>query len=349
MGWRVACCWRWRSLALGPVAAQTSKEAERKLQKLRTRAEGRGAGTPRAGGRSAARHRASCASADEKVARTGRVLAQTETALQRETRAMEELQRKRSDLQAGMQKQREELASLLRSAYRIGNNAPLKLLLSQDRVADANRSAGLPPLPAARARAPHPALTHDLAELQAVEAQIVERRQALEGTRQQQKQQVRPWPTTARTRAATVASLDERYKDRSAREQALGQDAKALESLLANLRAAAARAEAERRAAAAARPRRRPPPRKPRKPRPPTAPPPPRPGKTPPAVASAPPPKVGGLGWPLSGNLLARYGGTLPDGRTSSGVLIGARGRQHGHRGGRRHRGVLRMDDRLRP
>ncbi|MCW0462845.1 Murein hydrolase activator EnvC [Xanthomonas sacchari] len=41
-------------------------------------------------------------------------------------------------------------------------------------------------------------------------------------------------------------------------------------------------------------------------------------------VASAPPLKVGGLGWPLSGDLIARYGGRLPDGRTSSGVLIAA-------------------------
>ncbi|MGB3393535.1 MAG: peptidoglycan DD-metalloendopeptidase family protein, partial [Stenotrophomonas sp.] len=49
------------------------------------------------------------------------------------------------------------------------------------------------------------------------------------------------------------------------------------------------------------------------------------PGKVPPRVtANAPVPKVGGLGWPLSGNLLARYGGRLPDGRTSNGVLIGA-------------------------
>ncbi|MCY7313432.1 MAG: peptidoglycan DD-metalloendopeptidase family protein, partial [Pseudoxanthomonas sp.] len=43
-----------------------------------------------------------------------------------------------------------------------------------------------------------------------------------------------------------------------------------------------------------------------------------------PPVASAPALKVGGLGWPLSGNLLARYGGRMPDGRTSAGVLIGA-------------------------
>ena len=300
-------------LAMGPVAAQSPKEAERKLQKLRSELKGVAQERRTLEGQRGQASR-QLRDADEKVARTGRVLAQTETALQRETRAMEELQRKRSDLQAGMTKQREELASLLRSAYRIGNNAPLKLLLSQDRVADANRSLAYHRyLQRERARRIQ-LLTRDLAELQAVEAQIVERRQALEGTRQQQKQQVATLADDRRTRAATVASLDERYKDRSEREKALGQDAKALETLLANLRAAAARAEAERRAAArraaaekaaaakaekaAAANGTRPPP---------------RPGKT-----------FGGLGWPLSGNLLARYGGKLPDGRTSSGVLIGA-------------------------
>ncbi|MFT4198222.1 MAG: peptidoglycan DD-metalloendopeptidase family protein, partial [Pseudoxanthomonas sp.] len=44
----------------------------------------------------------------------------------------------------------------------------------------------------------------------------------------------------------------------------------------------------------------------------------------PPQVASAPAPKVGGLGWPAAGSLLARFGGTMPDGRSSQGVLIGA-------------------------
>jgi septal ring factor EnvC (AmiA/AmiB activator) len=41
-------------------------------------------------------------------------------------------------------------------------------------------------------------------------------------------------------------------------------------------------------------------------------------------VARAAPVQVGGLGWPLSGALLAGYGGRMPDGRSSSGVLIGA-------------------------
>ncbi len=311
-------------LGASPLAAQSSKEAERKLQKLRSELKGVAQERRTLEGQRGQASR-QLREADEKVARTGRVLAQTETALQRETRAMNELQAKRDALQAGLEQQRTELASLLRAAYRIGNNAPLKLLLSQDRVADANRSLAYHRY-LQRERAQRiQSLTADLTELQRVEAEIVERRKALEGTRQQQKQQVATLADDRRERAATVATLDERYKDRSEREKALGQDAKALETLLANLRATAARAEAERRAAArraaaekaaaekadraAAASGTRPPPRA---------------TKTPPAVASAPAPKVGGLGWPLSGNLLARYGGKLPDGRTSSGVLIGA-------------------------
>ena len=311
-------------LTVGPAPAQSSREAERKLQKLRSELKGVAQERRHLEGQRGQASR-QLRDADEKVARTGRVLAQTETALQRETRAMAELQAKRDALSAGLQAQRRELASLLRAAYRIGNNAPLKLLLSQDRVADANRSLAYHRY-LQRERAQRiQALTTDLNDLHSVEAQIIERRKALEGSRQQQKQQVAALADDRRERAATVASLDERYKDRSEREKALGQDAKALETLLANLRAAAARAEAERRAAArraaaekaaaekaekaAAASGTRPPPRATR---------------TPPLVASAPAPKVGGLGWPLSGNLLARYGGKLPDGRNSSGVLIGA-------------------------
>ena len=307
-----------------PLPAQTSKETERKLQKLRTELKGVAQERRSLEGQRGQASR-QLREADEKVARTGRVLAQTETALQAETRALQEAQQRRAELEKGLEQQRKELASLLQAAYRIGNHAPLKLLLSQDRVADANRSLAYHRyLQRERARRIG-MLTADLTELQALEAQITERRQALEGTRQQQKQQAAELAKDRRDRAATVANLDERFKDRSEREKALGQDAKALETLLANLRAAAARAEAERRAAArkaaaekaAAEKAEREAAASGTKP-------PPRATKVPPQVASAPAPKVGGLGWPLSGNLLARYGGKLPDGRTSSGVLIGA-------------------------
>ncbi len=320
---------RWLLLGLAlalalplPGAAQTTRETERKLQKLRSELKGVAQERRQIEGQ---RGQASqqLREADEKVARTGRALAQTETALREQGRALAEAEQRRSTLQANLAQQHRELAGLLRAAYQLGNHAPLKLLLSQDTVADANRALAYHRY-LQRERAQRiTTLTADLKELEALQAQIAERKQKLQGAQQDQKQQAAALEADRRDRAKTVASLDERFKDQREKEQALGQDAKALETLLANLRAAAARAEAERRAAArraaaekaaAERAARqaaaqgRPPP----------------PTKVPPAVASAPAPKVGGLGWPLSGNLLARYGGKLPDGRTSSGVLIGA-------------------------
>lgn len=305
-----------------PSGAQTTRETERKLQKLRTELKGVAQERRQIEGQ---RGQASqqLREADEKVARTGRALAQTEAALREQGRALAEAEQRRSTLQGNLAQQHRELAGLLRAAYQLGNHAPLKLLLSQDTVADANRALAYHRY-LQRERAQRiTTLTADLKELEALQAQIAERKQKLQGTQQDQKQQAAALEADRRDRAKTVASLEERFKDQREKEQALGQDAKALETLLANLRAAAARAEAERRAAArraaaekaaAERAARqaaaqgRPPP----------------PTKVPPAVASAPAPKVGGLGWPLSGSLLARYGGKLPDGRTSSGVLIGA-------------------------
>ena len=120
----------------------------------------------------------------------------------------------------------------------------------------------------------------------------------------QQRAQLAALAKDRRPARALIAELDQRYQDRSgAREGAGPRCAVAASACWRNLRAAAARAEAERRAEPrAARSRQRteaPPPRvrgdKPR-----------APARAPrPAVASAPALQVGGLGWPLSGSLLA--------------------------------------------
>ncbi|KAF1014283.1 MAG: Murein hydrolase activator EnvC [Stenotrophomonas maltophilia] len=304
-------------------AQQNQRDTERKLQKLRNELKGVAQERREIEGQRGQASR-QLREADEKVARTGRVLAQTEAALREQSQALANAQRRRDELQGTLAQQRRDLAGLLRASYQLGNHAPLKLLLSQDTVADANRALAYHRY-LQRERAERiSALTADLKELDALQVQINDREQQLQSTHQQQKQQAATLADDRSARAKTVASLDERFKDKADREKALGQDARALETLLANLRAAAARAEAERRAAAkraaaekaaeekaaaraAAQGRA-----------------PPRAAKVPPQVAPAPAPKVGGLGWPLSGNLLARYGGKLPDGRTSSGVLIGA-------------------------
>lgn len=306
-------------LAGTSAGAQSQREAERKLQQLRDELK-----TISADRRDLEGKRGTAAQqlrqADEKVAKTARALSETETALRTHEQKLSELQQQRAQLQRGLREQRVQLAALLRAADHVGRNAPLKVLLSQDTVGNATRMlADHRYVQSARAQRIQ-GLTTQLEALTQVEQQITERRQALDAARAQQKAQASSLLKDRSQQAATVAQLDTRYQQRAEREKALGQDAKALEQLLANLRAAAAKAEAERRAAAkraaaeaAAQAKRGKTDR------------PERPGKTPPkVVANAPAPKVGGLSWPVSGNLLARFNATLPDGHTSKGVLIGA-------------------------
>ncbi|NIK40869.1 septal ring factor EnvC (AmiA/AmiB activator) [Xanthomonas arboricola] len=301
------------------AGAQSQREAERKLQQLREELK-----TISADRRALEGKRGNAAQqlrqADEKVARTSRALSETESAMREQEQHLGKLQQGRAQLQRGLQNQRVQLAALLRAADQVGRNAPLKVLLSQDTVGDATRMlADHRYVQNARAQRIQ-ALTTQLDALAKVEQDIASRRQALDAARAQQKAQAALLQKDRSQQAATVAQLDDRYKQRAEREKALGQDARSLEQLLANLRAAAAKAEAERRAAAkraaaeAAAQAKRGNTERPE-----------RPGKTPPKViASAPAPKVGGLSWPVSGNLLARFNAPLPDGHTSKGVLIGA-------------------------
>lgn len=314
----VAGCLLALSLAAPAALAQNNpRDAEKKLQQLR--GELKNVAQERQhlqAEREAASRR--LREADQQVARSGRTVAETEAAMRREQQALAELQQRRVVLEANLGRQRGQLAALLRGAYRLGNHAPLKLLLSQDRVADANRELAYHRyLQRERART-IASLAGDLQALSSNEQEILARSRELEQARAQQREQAAALAEDRRKRAQLAAELDQRYQDRSEREKVLGKDARALEQLLSSLRAAAARAEAERKAAArraAAEQSRQAATGATR----------PTPGKAPPRVtANAPAPKVGGLGWPLSGNLLARYGGRLPDGRTSSGVLIGA-------------------------
>jgi len=306
---------------MAPAPAQSSREAEQKLQRVRSELKSIAQERRKLEGERGAASR-QLRDADEQVGRTTRSLAETEAALRREAAALEDLQRKRDAMRAQQAAQRAQLAGLVRAAYQRGDDAPLKVLLSQERVADANRLLAYHRYVQRDQARRIESLNTELAALDQVEQDIAARRAELDAARAKQREQVSQLEKDRKARASLVADLDQRYQDRASKEKALGQDARSLERLLANLRAAAARAEAERRAAArrqaaaaaaaqkreggsaTARTPRAPPPR--------------------PSVASAPPLKVGGLGWPVSGNLLARYGGRLPDGRASTGVLIGA-------------------------
>ena len=318
----------WLALAIGltivaPSPAQSQREAEKKLQKLRGELKSIAQERRKledARGEAARKLR----EADEQVGKSSRSLDETEAALQREEAALVQLQQQRDDMRQRMAGQRRQLTALVRASYQTGSDAPLKVLLSQDRVADANRMLAYHRYLQGDRADRIASLGAELKALDEVERDIAARRAQLDATRKQQLAKVNALARDRKANAALTADLDKRYQDRSARAKALGQDARSLETLLANLRAAAARAEAERRAEARRAAAEQAAQKKAAAARAPGSKPPPPAAAPRPAVANAPALKVGGLGWPLSGNLLARFGGRMPDGRASSGVLIGA-------------------------
>lgn len=302
----LACC---LLVAVGVAAAQERDDAERKLKQVQTELKSVAAERRKLEGQRGEASR-TLRQADEQVGGVQRTLRKTQDTLRQDNAALVELQAERARLAQDEAAKRAELARLLRAAQVAGQAAPLKALLAQDRVAEAERALAyqgyLQRGQVERLRV----LSAELQRLDAVQREIAERRASLDAATQAQAAQLASLQRAREERARLLAGIDQQYKDRAGREKALGRDAKALQGLLAQLRAAAARAArdaARAKARTDADPARRT-----------------DAGKRRPAVASAPPLRVGGLGWPVAGNLLASFGGRLPDGRRSDGVLIAA-------------------------
>ena len=302
----LACC---LLVAVGVVAAQERDDAERKLKQVQTELKSVAAERRKLEGQRGEASR-TLRQADEQVGGVQRTLRKTQDTLRQDNAALVELQAERARLARDEAAKRAELARLLRAAQVAGQAAPLKALLAQDRVAEAERALAyqgyLQRSQVERLRV----LSAELQRLDSVQREIAERRASLDQATQAQAAQLASLQRAREERARLLAGIDQQYKDRASREKALGRDAKALQGLLAQLRAAAARAArdaARAKARTDADPARRA-----------------DAGKRRPAVASAPPLRVGGLGWPVAGNLLASFGGRLPDGRRSDGVLIAA-------------------------
>jgi septal ring factor EnvC (AmiA/AmiB activator) len=291
------------------ASAQSSRDAQRKLDKAQRELKAVAAERRKIEGQRGDASK-QLRAVDEQLGHSSRALHDTEAQLARERASLAQLQQRRDDMESRLGTQRAELAALLRAAYTVGGDAPLKLLLAQDRVADASRVLTWHRY-LQRDRAQRiTALAAELHELEMLEQRIAEQQRALDAARERQRTQLVQLQGDRKQRAQAVARLETRYQDKRSREKALGSDVAGLKKLLSQLRAAAARAEAARRAAAERATREA---GKSGQPRP-----------KPPLIANATPIRVGGLGWPLSGNLLAGYGANLPDGGTSSGLLIGA-------------------------
>ena len=305
------------TLLAGMAGAQDTGDTERKLRELRKELKQIGSERRKLEGQRGDATRA-VREADEAVGRSTRALGETRAAIVREQASLVGLQTQRDALAESLIGQREVLAKLVRASYMTGRDAPLKVMLSQDQVAKANRElayyAAFQRDRAARIRD----ISTRLAALQAVETEIGQKQAVLTAAQKRHQAELAEVARQRRQRAALLAQVDAKYRDKASREQALGQDARAQERVLAQLRVAAARAARER-AAADARARRaeaaqaKRPAAGARSP-----------ARAAPLIANAAPIAVGGAGWPLDGRLLAGFGGRMPDGSSSSGLLIGA-------------------------
>lgn len=254
--------------------------------------------------------------ADGSVGQAVRDLHQTQVAIAAQQAQLTDLQAQQSALTNKLAAQRAQLAALVRSAYALGGDEQLKLLLAQDRVVDLARALQYHRyLQSDRLRRIH-ALTAQLHNLAELSRQVDAQRAALAASQQQQAQRLAAVQAQRAQRGKLLADLDAGYKDRAARMQAMGRDADALGNLVNRLTVVMQRA-------------------------PPLPPPPPRPvhvapvsthhpqavvasvvpSQTPPpavvaGVTPRPPPIAlpftgtpGHFAWPLAGPVLAAFGG----------------------------------------
>lgn len=233
-----AACLHARGIAIAaalllalPVAAQDSRDAERRLEKIKRELKSVAAERRQLEGQRGDVSR-QLRDADEKVGQSNRSLSETMARLVQDQATLAELQQRRGAMQAKLGTSREELARLLRAAYVQRGHAPLKALLAQDRVADSSRLLTYHRY-LQRDRAQRiAALTAELRAIETVESEITARQAQLDSARKQQHRQLGQLEQDRKARAALMAKIDAQYQDRSSREKALGRDAKGLERLL---------------------------------------------------------------------------------------------------------------------
>ncbi|MEO6065669.1 MAG: peptidase M23, partial [Lysobacterales bacterium] len=174
------------ALSAPPVSAQSSRETERKLQRVRSELKAIASERRKLEGERGSVSR-DLRKVDEQVGVSARALSETETELVRGQATLAQLQKQRDALQVHLGAQRDELARLLRAAYTVGGDAPLKVMLAQDRVAQAGRTLTYHRY-LQRDRARRIAqLTDELRGLETVQRQIVQKRVALDTARKQRR------------------------------------------------------------------------------------------------------------------------------------------------------------------
>lgn len=202
---------------------------------------------------------------------------------------LDKLDAERTKLETALKSQRDALAALLRSAYALGRNEELKLLLQQNDVAAIARVLAYNRY-FQRARVGRiDQLSSDLEDLAKVQDSIRAKTAELEATRNARASEGEKLETERGEREKLVDELEAKLKEQGARAAALGKDEKALASLIEKLRDVFA--------------------------------------DIPKQLSGAEPfaSQRGRLPWPVQGKVARAFGAADESGRKSSGLLIGSK------------------------
>jgi septal ring factor EnvC (AmiA/AmiB activator) len=171
-----------------------------------------------------------------KIAATAKALRALDQQLAGQQAKLDGLLAQRDALDAKLKDQRDGLAALLRSAYAMGRDEELKLLLAQDNIDDISRILAYYRY-FERARVHEiDGLLKDLAALAQVQAQIQQETAGLKQSRDERQAQVQQLDAEREQRRQVLGELEATLTDQKTHLAALGKDEKALVDLLAKLR-----------------------------------------------------------------------------------------------------------------
>lgn len=235
---------------------------------------------------------------DAKVAAASKLARKSNQQLLAQQSQLELLEKDKQALEVKLVRQKQALAALIRSAYTLGSTPTLELVLSQDKISDSSRALAYHRYFQADQKAQLDLISKQLQELSQMAEKVRLQQLQFEQAKQAREKNLAALSEQRKQRDLALAQVDAQYRDKKTRLNALGRDEKNLNALLDKLQKLMAQKPAQNI------------PRGDKK----TS------GKAAnKAFANVP---MGPMRLPVQGSVLAGFGGSMPDGHRSDGLLI---------------------------
>ena len=231
---------------------------------------------------------------DAKVAEASKMARKSNQQLLAQQSQLELLEKDKRALETKLVKQKQVLAAIIRSAYALGKTPNLELVLSQDKFSDSSRALAYHHYFQLDQKAQLEVISRQLQELSAMTEKVKRQQQQFEQAKIVQEKNLSTLSVQRKQRDQALAKVDAQYHDKKTRLNALGRDEKNLNALLDKLQKLMAQKPVQA---------------------------PIRNGKKT-TVKAMPMIPMGPMRLPVQGNVLAGFGGNMPDGHRSDGLLI---------------------------